>query len=78
MTVNIRDFSVKCGHCGSYQTLSGFERQGELNVYRYECESEVCDSSVTVTLVEVHREIDEFARRDSEWARSDREPDGKA
>lgn len=65
--VNIREFSVKCGNCGTYQTLSGFERSGDLNVYTYECENEVCSPEVTRTLVEVFREVDEFANRDPNW-----------
>ncbi len=65
--VNIREFSVKCGNCQTYQTLSGFARQGEANVYTYECENETCDPDVTRTLVEVHREVDEFANRDPNW-----------
>lgn len=66
MTVNIRDISIKCGNCATYQTLCGFERRGDFHVYRYECENEVCEPSVTRTLVEVPRELDEFARRDPE------------
>jgi hypothetical protein len=67
MSVNIRDISIKCGSCGTYQTLSRFGRQGELNIYTYECENDVCDPAVTRTLVEIPLEIDEFARRDPEW-----------
>lgn len=65
VSVNIRNFSVKCGSCGDYQTVCAFERQGELNIYRYECENEICDPGVTRTLIEVHRDVDEFARRDN-------------
>ncbi len=65
--VNIREFSVKCGNCQAYQTLTGFARDGETNVYTYECENETCDPDVTRTLVEVHREVDEFANRDPSW-----------
>jgi len=68
MSVNIRDISIKCGNCGTYQTLSRFGRRDELNIYTYECENDVCDPAVTQTLVEVSREIDEFANRDPEWA----------
>ena len=63
-SVNIRDFSIKCGRCGQYQTLCGFARRSDLNVYTYECENEVCEADATRTLVEVARELDEFARRD--------------
>lgn len=65
--VDIRDISVKCGHCQGYQTLCGFERCGETHVYTYECENQICDPAVTRTLVEVPRELDEFARRDVHW-----------
>jgi len=65
--MNIRDLSIKCGHCGTYQTLNGFASGEERNVYTYECENEICDPAVTRTLVEVPREIDEFARRDPSW-----------
>ena len=65
--VNIRNFSVKCGHCETYQTLSGFERRESANVYTYECENDLCDPAVTRTLLEVPVELDEFANRDPEW-----------
>lgn len=67
MSVNIRDISIKCGNCGTYQTLCGFGRRDDFHVYRYECENDLCDPEVTRTLVEVPQEIDEFARRDPEW-----------
>lgn len=66
-TVNIRDFSVKCGHCNTYQTLLGYRREGELNVYTYECENDTCDPAGTRTIVEVHRDVDAFANRDPNW-----------
>lgn len=65
--VNIRDISIKCGNCNTYQTLTGFARAGERNVYTYECENGTCDPKVTRTLVEVPIEIDSFARRDPAW-----------
>lgn len=65
--INIRDISVKCGHCNTYQTLCGFARRGECNVYTYECEGQTCDPTMTRTLVEVPRELDDFARRDPGW-----------
>ena len=65
--INIRNLSVKCGSCGTYQTLSGFARRDEWNVYTYECENEVCDPEVTRTLLEVPAELDQFARRDPGW-----------
>lgn len=65
-SINIRNISIKCGHCQTYQTLSGFERSGDWNVYTYECENDLCDPEMTRTLVEVPRDLDEFARRDPE------------
>ncbi len=65
--VNIREFSVKCGNCQTYQTLSAYTRVGEYNVYSYECENDICDVEVTRTLVEVLHEIDDFANRDPNW-----------
>lgn len=67
--INIRDLSIKCGRCGGYQTLCGFRRSGDSNVYTYECENQVCDPATTRTLLEVPRHLDEFARRDPEWGK---------
>lgn len=66
-SINIRNLSIKCGHCDTYQTLSGFARTAEWNVYTYECENDLCDPEVTRTLVEVPSELDAFARRDPTW-----------
>jgi hypothetical protein len=66
-SINIRDISIKCGNCGTYQTLAGFERREEWNVYTFECENDTCNAAVTRTLVEVPRELDEFANRDPNW-----------
>ena len=65
--VNIRNISIKCGNCNTYQTLASFARREEWNVYTFECENGVCDPAVTRTLVEVPHELDEFANRDPEW-----------
>jgi len=65
--INIRNLSVKCGQCETYQTLSGYRPDGEWNVYTYECENDRCDPATTRTLVEVPRELDAFASRDPEW-----------
>ena len=65
--INIRNLSIKCGCCDTYQTLSAFERRDEWNVYIYECDNHTCDQGVTRTLVEVPRELDDFAHRDPEW-----------
>ncbi|HXU44995.1 MAG TPA: hypothetical protein VN783_05680 [Thermoanaerobaculia bacterium] len=66
-TINIRNISIKCGNCNTYQTLSMFARAGEWNVYTYECENDTCDPNVTRTLVEVPHELDAFAHRDPNW-----------
>ena len=66
-TIQIRNLSVKCGHCDEYQTLSHFEPGSEWNVYTYLCENDLCDPQMTKTLLEVPCELDEFARRDPLW-----------
>lgn len=65
--INIRNISIKCGHCDTYQTLCGFSRGEEWNIYTYECENDTCTPSVTRTLVEVPADLDEFAHRDPNW-----------
>ena len=65
--INIGNLSIKCGHCDTYQTLCGYERREEWNVYTYECENQTCDPDVTRTLLEVPVHLDEFANRDPEW-----------
>lgn len=68
--VDIRNFSVKCGRCGEYQTIVRFRAlDAEWNEYVYECESPPCsgDPSSTRTLLEVPTAFDVFARRDPTW-----------
>ncbi len=65
--VNIRNFSVKCGHCREYQTLVGFAPSDEWNVYTYECDNPLCDPERSRTLIEVPANLDEFATRDPSW-----------
>lgn len=65
--VNLRNFSVKCGVCGDYQTLCGYRTADGWNVYGFECESGVCDPAATRTEIEVPVELDEFAQRDPTW-----------
>ncbi|MEM9291366.1 MAG: hypothetical protein AAGD01_06780 [Acidobacteriota bacterium] len=65
--INIRNISVKCAYCNTYQTLSAYEPREEWNIYTYECENEVCDPDRSRTLVEVPRDLDSFARRDPTW-----------
>jgi hypothetical protein len=66
-TIDIRNISIKCGHCNTYQTLSGYARREDWNVYTYECENDVCDPNLTRTLLEVPKDLDVFARRDPGW-----------
>jgi hypothetical protein len=65
--INIRNLSIKCGHCDTYQTLTSFSHREGWNVYTYECENDRCDPAMTRTLVEVPAQLDEFARRDPGW-----------
>jgi hypothetical protein len=68
--INIRNLSVRCGRCDQYQVLVGFKPlDAEWNLYTYECDGEPCsaDPSQTRTLVEVPRDLDEFANRDPNW-----------
>ncbi|REJ79907.1 MAG: hypothetical protein DWQ36_01340 [Acidobacteria bacterium] len=65
--INIRNLSIRCGHCGEYQTLVGFSGGAEWNVYRYECENGVCEPERSRTLVEVPSSLDEYAQRDPTW-----------
>jgi hypothetical protein len=66
-TVNIRNISIKCGNCNTYQTLAAYGRRAEWNVYTYECENDTCDPAVTRTYIEVPVDLDEFANRDPTW-----------
>ncbi len=66
--INIRNLSIKCGNCETYQTLSGFKDRGDgWNVYTYECENDLCDPAVTRTYLEVPADLDAFAKRDPGW-----------
>jgi hypothetical protein len=65
--IDIRNISIKCGNCNTYQTLAAFARREEWNVYTYECENDICDPAVTRTYLEVPRKMDVFGRRDPEW-----------
>jgi hypothetical protein len=65
--IDIRNISVLCGHCNTYQTLTSFRRREGWNVYVYECENDICDPDRSRTLIEVPRELDVFARRDPGW-----------
>jgi len=65
--IDLRNLSIRCGHCDTYQTLAGYSRREEWNVYTYECENGPCDPEVTRTFLEIPVALDEFARRDPEW-----------
>lgn len=68
--VNIRNFSVKCGHCGNYQVIVGFRSlDEEWNEYVYECDEPPCseDVSRSRTVLEIPVDLDEYARRDPTW-----------
>ena len=58
--INIRDLSVKCGACGTYQTLAAWEPGDGFNAYVYECEDGPCDPSRSRTVVEVPVVLDLF------------------
>ena len=60
---NIRDISIKCGHCESYQTLTGFEPGDGFNTYRFECDNDACDPKVTRTLLEIPVVLDIFSQK---------------
>jgi hypothetical protein len=64
--IDIFMMSVKCGNCETYQTVVGFRREGEKNVYTYECENDICDPNVTRTILEVPRQVDNSTRRAEE------------
>ena len=65
--INIRNLSIKCGRCNTYQTLCGFEQGEEWNLYTYECEAGPCDPELSRTIVEVPSDLDQFANRDPDW-----------
>jgi hypothetical protein len=64
--IDIFMMSVKCGNCDTYQTIMGFRKYPDKNVYTYECENDICDPNVTRTIVEVPREFDNSTKRAEE------------
>ncbi len=64
--IDIFMMSIKCGNCDTYQTIVGFKKLSDKNVYTYECENELCDPNVTRTLVEVPKELDNSTKRAEE------------
>jgi ribosomal protein S27E len=64
--IDVFVMSVKCGNCDNYQTIVGFRKLPEKNVYTYECENDVCDPNVTRTIVEVPKHLDNSTKRAEE------------
>lgn len=69
--IDIFMMSVKCGNCGKYQTVTGFDKtsKSDFNVYTYECDfdqSPECDVNVTRTILEVPKHLDNSTRRAQE------------
>ncbi len=75
--IDVFMMSVRCGNCDAYQTIVGFRKLPEKNVYTYECENEICDPNVTRTIVEVPREFDNSTKRAEElpYYSSEEEPE---
>lgn len=76
--IDVFVMSVKCGNCDTYQTIVGFTKLPDRNVYTYECENEVCDPNVTRTIVEVPKHLDNSVKRAEElpyYAKGD--PEGE-
>jgi len=71
--IDIFMMSVKCGNCDTYQTIVGYRKEADKNVYTYECENEICDPNVTRTIVEVPRQLDNSTRRAEELPYLERE-----
>jgi hypothetical protein len=76
--IDVFMMSVKCGNCDSYQTIVGFQKLEEKNVYTYECENEICDPNVTRTIVEVPKHLDNSTKRAEElpYYSGEEEPEG--
>ncbi len=72
--VDIFMMSIKCGNCETYQTVVGFRKHPDKNVYTYECENETCDPNVTRTIVEVPKDVDNSTKRAEELPYYEREP----
>lgn len=76
--IDIFMMSIRCGNCDTYQTIVGFRKLPDKNVYTYECENDVCDPNVTRTILEVPRHLDNSTRRAEELPYLEREeaPEG--
>ena len=73
--IDIFMMSVKCGNCENYQTIVGFQKLPDKNVYTYECENDRCDPNVTRTIVEVPKHLDNSTRRAEELPYYSSEPE---
>jgi hypothetical protein len=61
--INIRDLSVRCGHCSNFMTLASYAPRDGWNAYTFECDGGTCDAAAARTVVEVPVALDEFAQR---------------
>jgi len=76
--IDVFVMSVRCGNCDTYQTIVGFKKFPDKNVYTYECENELCDPNVTRTILEVPRHLDNSVKRAEELPYySQTEPDAE-
>jgi hypothetical protein len=64
--IDVFVMSVRCGNCDTYQTIVGFKKMAEHNVYTYECENDLCDPNVTRTILEVPKHLDNSVKRAEE------------
>lgn len=64
--IDIFMMSVKCGFCDTYQTVVGFRKLPDKNVYTYECENDICDPNMTRTILEVPSHLDNSTKRAEE------------
>ncbi len=72
--IDVFMMSVKCGNCDTYQTIVGFKKLEERNVYTYECENDLCDPNVTRTILEVPKHLDNSVKRAEELPYYSRDP----
>jgi ribosomal protein S27E len=72
--IDIFMMSVKCGNCDNYQTVVGFKKLADRNLYTYECDNAICDPNVTRTILEVPHEVDNSTKRAGELPYYDGEP----
>ncbi len=66
-SVHIRNISLRCGRCDGYPALAHFRRDGDWNVYTYECETDACGADPGAVDLFVAVDRDAFARRDPKW-----------